>query len=202
MSDAVVVPTGTANLASVRAGLRRVGVSARLAEGPDDIAAASRVVLPGVGSFGAAMGSIDRRGLREPLFAYVEERRPILAICLGMQLLCSSSEESPGVEGLGVFDDRIRRLPETVRVPQLGWNTILPDTEINMVTRGWAYFANSYRMETIPRGWAGATAEYGGEFVAALERGAQLACQFHPELSGSWGAGLIRNWVDRTVSVV
>jgi glutamine amidotransferase len=202
MSDVVVVPTGTANLASVRAGLRRVGVEARLARGADEVMAASSVVLPGVGSFGAAIESIDRQGLRQALCDYIGDERPLLAICLGMQLLCNSSEESPGVKGLGVFDDRIRRIPETVRVPQLGWNTIEPTGEAGLLTPGWVYFANSYRLETIPDGWAGATAEYGGEFVAALERGAQLACQFHPELSGPWGAGLIRSWMDRTVRVV
>lgn len=202
MSDVVVVPTGTANLASVRAGLRRVGVDAGLATGPGDVSAASRVVLPGVGSFGAAMGSIDRQGFRQALFDYVRDGRPLLAICLGMQLLCSSSEESPGVTGLGIIDDGLRRIPESVRVPQLGWNTITPTGEAGVLTRGWAYFANSYRLEVIPEGWDGATAEYGGGFVAALERGAQLACQFHPELSGPWGARLIRSWVDRTVRVV
>lgn len=202
MSDLVIVPTGTANLASVRAGLRRVGVDASLAEGPEDVSSASRVVLPGVGSFGAAMDSIDRQGLREPLSEFISDGRPLLAICLGMQLLCSSSEESPEVVGLGILDNRIRRIPDTVRVPQLGWNTIKPTHESGMLTRGWAYFANSYRLEAIPEGWSGAIAEYGGELVAALERGPQLACQFHPELSGPWGARLIRSWVDRTVRVV
>lgn len=202
MSDVVIVPTGTANLASVKAGLRRVGVDARLAEGPGDISSASRVVLPGVGSFGAAMDGLDRKGLRESLSDYIRDVRPLLAICLGMQLLCSSSEESPGVVGLEIFDDRIRRIPDMVRVPQLGWNTITPTAETGMLSRGWAYFANSYRLQEIPEGWSGAIAEYGGEFVAALERGPQLACQFHPELSGWWGARLIRSWVDRAVRVV
>ena len=202
MSDAVVVSTGTANLASVQAGLRRAGVNVRLAEDPDDVKNATRVVLPGVGSFGAAMESVDRQGLREALSDYIADGRPLLAICLGMQLLCASSEESPGVKGLGIVDDRILRIPETVRVPQLGWNTVTPTGETFLLTRGWAYFANSYRLETVPSGWAGATAEYGGEFVAALERGAQLACQFHPELSGPWGAALIRGWADRTVRFV
>lgn len=202
MSDAVLVSTGTANIASVRAGLRRVGIEARPAGNPDDVRTASRIVLPGVGSFGAAMESIDRQGLREALTGYVTEGRPLLAICLGMQLLCSSSEESRGVNGLGIVNDRIRRIPETVRVPQLGWNKVKPAGATRVLAEGWAYFANSYRLETIPDDWTGATAEYGGEFVAALERGPQLACQFHPELSGAWGAELIRSWADRTVRVV
>lgn len=202
MSDAVLVSTGTANLASVRAGLRRAGIDARLAEEPDDVTTASRVVLPGVGSFGAAMGSIDRQGIRRALTDYVADERPLLAICLGMQLLCDSSEESPDVKGLGILGARIRRFPATVKVPQLGWNEIEPDGETGVLNPGWAYFANSYRLETIPNGWSGATAKYGGDFVAALERGVQLACQFHPELSGPWGTELIRCWVDRTARAV
>lgn len=202
MSDAVVVSTGTANLASVFAGLKRVGVCVRLAASPADVSEASRLVLPGVGSFGAAMVSIDRQGLRATLVDYVRSGRPLLAICLGMQLLCSSSAESPGVEGLGIIGARIERIPETVRVPQLGWNRIIPTGESVVLAPGWAYFANSYRLETVPDGWSGATAEYGGEFVAGLERGVQMACQFHPELSGPWGTELVRRWIDQTVRVV
>ncbi len=170
-----------------------------IAGAPDDLDSARRVVLPGVGSFGAAMDNIDRQGLRDALVGYVKERRPLLAVCLGMQLLASSSEESPGVDGLGIIDDLIRRLPASMRVPQLGWNTIEPVGENRLLVPGWAYFANSYRLEGIPAGWGGATAEYGGVLAAALERGPQLACQFHPELSGSWGTELIRSWVEETV---
>ena len=201
MSETRVIPTGTANLASVLAGLERAGISASLARTPGDLAAAHRVVLPGVGSFGAAMNHIDSLGLRDALIGYVKERRPLLAICLGLQLLATSSEESPDIEGLGLIDARIRRLPGSVRVPQLGWNTIEPVGAPRLLDPGWAYFANSYRLEGVPEGWAGATTEYGGEFAAALERGAQLACQFHPELSGSWGVNMLRRWADQTVRI-
>ena len=201
MSRTLVIPTGTANLASVLAGLGRAGVAASLAQTPGDLADADRVVLPGVGSFGAAMNQIDRQGLRDALVGYLREGRPVLAICLGLQLLATSSEESPGTEGLGIIDARIRRLPSSVRVPQLGWNTIEPVGAPRLLDPGWAYFANSYRLEDVPEGWDGATTEYGGEFAAALERGPQLACQFHPELSGSWGADIIRRWADQTVRV-
>ena len=201
MSETMVISTGTANLASVLAGLRRAGIGASLARTPADLVSAHRVVLPGVGSFGAAMDSIDRQGLRDALVGYAKDERPLLTVCLGMQLLASSSEESPGVGGLGVIDARIRRHPASVRVPQLGWNTIETVGETRLLAPGWAYFANSYRLEEIPEGWQGAITEYGGDFASALERGPQLACQFHPELSGSWGIDMIRRWVDRTVRV-
>lgn len=198
MSDTVVVPTGTANLASVLAGLRRQGVAARLASSPDDITRADRVVLPGVGSFGAAMRNIDELGLRTALVGHIENERPLLAICLGLQLLCVASEESPDMPGLGVIDKTVTRMPAGLKVPQLGWNTVRPTNGSRFLTPGWAYFANSYRLSALPEGWTGATSDYGGPFVAAVERGELLACQFHPELSGPWGAGLLGRWVQRT----
>lgn len=198
MTDTVVIPTGTANIASVLAGLRRQSVTARIALDAGDVAGADRVVLPGVGSFGAAMARIDELGLRSPLVWHIESGRPLLAICLGMQLLCAASEESPGSAGLGVIDETVTRFRGEVRVPQLGWNTVEPRGDTALLNPGWAYFANSYRISRLPRGWSGAITEYGGPFVAALERGDLLACQFHPELSAGWGANLLGSWAVQT----
>ena len=83
-------------------------------------------------------------------------------------------------------------------MPQLGWTWVEPESEGRFLNAGWAYFANSYRLTSIPRGWTGATSEYGGTFVAGLERGDVLACQFHPELSGPWGASMLRRWLTTT----
>ena len=131
-----------------------------------------------------------------PLCDRITEGRPTLAVCVGMQVLAASSEESPG-RGLGVVAGRIRRFSGGIRVPQLGWNRVDPDPGCRFVTPGWAYFANSYRFDTLPEGWSGATSEHGGSFVAAMERGDVLACQFHPELSGPWGLRLLERWVTR-----
>ncbi|HEU4321257.1 MAG TPA: imidazole glycerol phosphate synthase subunit HisH [Acidimicrobiia bacterium] len=193
----IVVPTGTANIASVLAGLRRLGESPVLGADPDLIRAADRVVLPGVGSFGAAGAELDRVGLREVIRERVVEGRPTLAVCVGMQLLARSSEESVGAEGLGVIDRSVRRFPDEVRVPQLGWNRIVAGSGCRFVTDGWAYFANSFRIDSVPEGWSAATTDHGGEFVSALERGEVLACQFHPELSGVWGSALLGRWLGR-----
>ena len=121
--------------------------------------------------------------------------RPTLAICLGMQLLGTASEESPGAEGLGVFPATARRFPSTVVAPQLGWNEVRPAEGARILARGYAYFANSYRLESVPDGWTGTLADHGGPFVAALERGDVVACQFHPELSGAFGRGLLTRWL-------
>jgi len=194
--EVVVVPTGTANLASVLVGLRRAGAEPRVSREPREVAEAERVVLPGVGTLAAAAEQIRRAELEQPLADRVRDGRPLLAVCLGLQLLCEESEESPGFEGLGVVPGRITRFSGELRVPQLGWNRIEPTGECELLEAGFVYFANSYRLERAPDGWRAATADYGGPFVAALERGPVLACQFHPELSGELGLRLIVRWLD------
>lgn len=192
-----VVRTGVANIASVLAGLRRLGAEPALTEDPQTVATATAVVLPGVGAFGAGMERLRAAELVGVLRERVAAGQPTLAVCLGLQLLCEQSEESPGVEGLGALPATVRRFPSTVRVPQLGWNEVVPQAEGGLLERGFAYFANSYRLDRAPAGWAWARSEHGGPFVAALERGAVLACQFHPELSGPWGAALLGRWLAR-----
>jgi imidazole glycerol phosphate synthase glutamine amidotransferase subunit len=195
-SEVVVVPTGTANLASVLVGLRRAGARPRVSRDPREVADAERVVLPGVGTLAAAAEQLARSGLEQPLAERVRDGRPLLAICLGLQLLCERSDESPGFAGLGVVSGRVTRFPAGLRVPQLGWNRIVPDPGCALLQPGYVYFANSFRLQRAPEGWGAATADYGGPFVAALERGPVLACQFHPELSGASGLELIRRWLD------
>lgn len=198
MSQVVMVPTGTANVASVSAAFLRLGADLITAAGPDHVSDAAGVVLPGVGAFGAAMARVDALGLRPAIRDRIEQGKPTLVVCVGMQLLCRDSEESPGADGLGAIDLTVSRFQGSIRVPQLGWNRVEPEPGSRLLQPGWAYFANSYRMSQIPEGWEGATTEYGGKFVSALERGNILACQFHPELSGAWGASLLGRWLDTT----
>ena len=195
MNEVAVIRTGTANLASVLAGLKRANCKAVLVDDPVAVTSADYVVLPGVGAFAAIMDQLNSRGLVDPIRRRFDEGKPTLAICLGLQVLGSASEESPGTEGIGIFDAQASRFTEGMRVPQLGWNLVQPDPDCRFLVGGYAYFANSYRLKVIPQGWAGAMADYGGEFVAAIERGPTLACQFHPELSGKWGASLIERWL-------
>lgn len=190
-----IVSTGSANLASVFAGLRRSGAQPRLCSAPHEITAASHVVLPGVGAFGAAMRRLGEHDFVAPLRERIAAGRPTLCVCLGMHLLGTASEESPGVEGLGVIAGEALQFPPEVRVPQFGWNKLTPAAECRLLEPGYAYFANSFRLTTPPTGWHAALAEHGASFVAAFERGAVLACQFHPELSGPWGQGLLARWL-------
>ncbi len=188
-----IVRTGVANLASVCAGLRRLGAEPVPTRDPDQIARADRVILPGVGAFGAAMQALGG-GLDDALRARVAADRPTLAVCVGLQVLCDASEESPGVVGLGIVPGIVRRFTGPITVPQLGWNRVVP-TQGSRLAEGYVYFANSYRLDAVPAGFEGALADHGGPFVAALERGALLACQFHPELSGAYGSALIGRWL-------
>ena len=192
---ALIVSTGLANTASVVAGLRRAGVSAHPSADAQAIAAAPLVVMPGVGTFGAGMASLDSTGLRQTLIQRIDAGRPTLAVCLGFQLLCEGSDESPQVEGLGLIPGRVTRFAAGLIVPQMGWNDVVPDDGCSLMTAGSAYFANSYKLSGAPAGWRAAWAHHGGPFISALERGAVLACQFHPELSGRWGQALIRRWI-------
>ena len=194
-AEIVVCRTGTANLASVFAGLTRAGGAPRMARDAADVAAASRVMLPGVGAFGASMAPLRDGGFDKALIERTKAGRPTLAICVGLQLLCRDSEETPGTAGLDVLPLTATRFPDTVRVPQLGWNRIEADKACRLLASGFAYFANSYRVTAVPDGWSGALSDHGGPFVAAVERGAVLACQFHPELSGRFGHDLLTRWI-------
>ncbi len=189
--NVVVIDTKTANLASVLAALRRAGAEPTLSARPYIVAQADRLVLPGVGAFGAGMDRLVKSELIDPIREHVAKSRPLLAVCLGLQLLCRASEESPGVAGLGLIDAEVKRFQDVRLVPQIGWNQVIPSDEEGLIQQGYAYFANSYRLAELPEGWRGAVSDYGAPFVAALQRDGVLACQFHPELSGAWGQSLI-----------
>ncbi len=205
MSRAVMVRTGLANRASVRAALRRAGCEVQESDDPQVVSSASRVVLPGVGAFGPAMERL-RGPLAQALRAHIDAERPLLAVCLGLQLLCEGSEESPGVQGLGVLPGSVRRFDSALITPQMGWNRVQAQPECALLQSGHAYFANTYHLPdtdpqaSLPEGFSVARCDYGGAFIAALERGSLLACQFHPELSGAWGAQLIERWLQRSTS--
>ncbi len=193
--EVVVLPTGTANLASVLAAFARLGAATRLALDTAMVEMAERVVLPGVGTFGTALAGLRAAGVADAIAARVRAGAPTLAMCVGLQVLFEESDESPGSKGLSVISGHVGGFPEWVRVPQFGWNRIEPQPDCRFLAPGYAYFANSYRVLNAP-GCRIATAEHGGRFVAGLERGDVLACQFHPELSGSYGHALIARWLE------
>jgi glutamine amidotransferase len=203
MSDSQVhvISTGTANLASVEAGLRRCGRQPVRVDAAAQILDAELLVVPGVGTLAAACQRLDSQGFIEPLRERLRLGTPTLAICLGMQLLADGSEESPDDAGLGILRGRARRFPASVRVPQIGWNRVTPEAGIEWTAPGFAYFANSYYLAEDPRdGWKCLWSEHEVDFLAAAARGRILACQFHPELSGAWGQTLLMWWLEGGVA--
>lgn len=195
MSDVVIVDTGVANLASVRAAFDRLGAKTDVTSAPEAVRRASRLVLPGVGAFGTGVASLRANGLESPIREAFADGKPVLAICLGLQLLCDSSEESPGVDGLGLLKGVCRRLPDDSRVPHLGWNAVRPDDGCRALASMDAAFANSFALRKAPPGWNAAWTAHGTPFIAAVERGPAIACQFHPELSGAAGSQLLERWL-------
>ncbi len=198
MTRVAIVDSGVANLASIRIAIERVGVDVCVTRSPNEVAVSSHVVLPGVGSFGAGMTALTETGLDRALLQAHSVGKPLLAVCLGMQLLGDSSDESPGVTGLGIFPGRFRSLPDSVRVPHLGWNAVRASKSSAFFASGDAAFANSYCLTEPPAGWDVAWTTHGISFVSGLSRGRTAACQFHPELSSGYGLSLISRWLNGT----
>ncbi|MFG0260598.1 MAG: imidazole glycerol phosphate synthase subunit HisH [Phycisphaerales bacterium JB041] len=192
-----MIETGIANIASVAAAFGRCGLEVTTTRDAAEARRAELLVLPGVGAFDAGMRSLEQLGMTDVLRERAALDAPLLAVCLGLQLLGRASAESPGAAGLGIVDAEATAFDGAVQAPQMGWNLVRPDGGCTLLTPGYAYFANSFRFATLPAGWHGALADHGGPFVAAIERGKTLACQFHPELSGAWGLTLLRRWIDR-----
>jgi glutamine amidotransferase len=184
---------GAGNLFSIQAALKKEGVSSSITKTGAGMQDADAIVLPGVGSFDQASKALPMSRLREQ----VDSGRPVLGICLGLQLFFASSEEGKR-KGLSVLDGRVRRFPPTVKVPQIGWNTLNVTRSSRLAegvpTGSWVYYVNSYYPETRGR-WVAATTSYGVDFPAMIEERNLFGTQFHPEKSGAAGRTILRNFI-------
>jgi glutamine amidotransferase len=193
-----VLDYGIGNLRSAQKALEHVGADARLTADPALVADAAAVVLPGVGNFGRCMEALRASGLEEVALGAVESGRPFFGICVGMQMLYEASEESPSVPGLAVLPGKVRWLPESVKRPQMQWNTleiVSPSPLLaGLDDPAWVYFVHSFAADDATN--VVATCDYGGPVCAAVERGNVFATQFHPEKSGATGLALLANAVD------
>ena len=197
-----IIDYDAGNIKSVEKALQYLGQETVLTRDPEVILNAERTVLPGVGAFGDAMEKLRGYGLEPVIRDFVATGKPFLGICLGLQLLFSESEESPGVKGLGLLPGRIRRIPEGEgrKVPQIGWNdiSIRPDSRLFAGVRdhSYVYFVHSYYLEAERPEDVAATTEYGALIHAAVESGNVFACQFHPEKSGHVGLRILQNFLN------
>jgi glutamine amidotransferase len=198
----VIVDYGMGNIRSVHNALERMGASVSDSHLEEDLIAADALILPGVGAFGEAIANLKARGLVQPLLRAVKlEGKPLLGICLGMQLLADSSEERGLSKGLSLIPGEVRRLPVPagLRLPHIGWNTLSikkKDPLFVSTSEGEAvYFVHSYHFVCDDADVA-ATTDYGGDVVAAVQRGNVFGVQFHPERSQSKGLALLGNFVD------
>ncbi len=196
-----LVDYGMGNLRSVEKALTRVGAGVRIVTGPDEVRAAGKLVLPGVGAFGDCLKNLARQNLIEPVREFIGSGKPFLGICLGMQGLFESSDEAPGVAGLGVLAGTVPRLAVNgLKVPHMGWNRLRIARRDCPLLAGiedgsFVYFVHSYYCAPKDAGVVCATTDYGVEFCSMLWAGNVYATQFHPEKSQAVGLKLLENFV-------
>ncbi len=206
-----VLDYGIGNLRSAQKALQKVGADARLTNDAALIRDAQAAVLPGVGNFGACMNAVRAAGLEDLVLERVAGTAPFLGICVGMQMLFSESEESPGVAGLNVVPGIVRYLPDTVKRPQMQWNRLqlrsnsqsaVDPLFTTLPSEPWMYFVHSLHGVPADASCIVATADYGCDVTAAVRINNVFAVQFHPEKSAVDGLGLLRNFVDAARLVV
>lgn len=199
-----IIDYDAGNIKSVEKAVQYLGEEAKVTRDPEEILSADGVILPGVGAFGDAMGKLRDYGLIDVIHECVRREIPFLGICLGLQLLFERSEESPGVEGLGVLEGEIVRLPAEsgLKIPHIGWNNL------SFPRRGrlfegvpedsYVYFVHSYYLKAKDPAIVMATTEYGAVVHASVEKGNVFACQYHPEKSSGVGLKMLENFIKLT----
>lgn len=198
-----LIDYGAGNLRSVANALRALGQEPAVVADAAELGDATHLLLPGVGSFGDCMAQLEQRGLADLIRSWVFAGRPYLGICLGYQILFDSSDESPGVAGLGLFRGKVKRFGDLpgVKIPHMGWNAARP---AKPYLKNWAglgeapyfYFVHSYFPVPEDESIVASRTDYAAEnFASSIESGAVLACQFHPEKSQDAGLRLIGNFL-------
>ena len=196
-----VIDYDAGNLKSVEKALAYLGETPVITRDREELLAADKVILPGVGAFGDAMDRLHQYGLVDVIKEVVKKGTPFLGICLGLQLMFESSEESPGVEGLGLLPGKILKIPETpgMKVPHMGWNSLKIDPNSRLFKGipdgNYVYFVHSYYLKAGSEDIVAATTEYGTHIHAAVEKGNLYACQFHPEKSSQTGLKILENFI-------
>ena len=196
-----IIDYDAGNLRSVEKALEAIGEKAVVTRNSDEILSADKVILPGVGSFGDAMGRLYEYGLVDTLHEVADSGKPFLGICLGLQLLFRRSDESDGVEGLSILPGEILRIPDApgIKIPHIGWNSlkVAPKARIfeGLRENPYVYFVHSYYLKADDENIVAATTEYGGTIIhASVQKDNIYACQFHPEKSSTVGLQFLKNF--------
>ena len=197
-----IIDYDAGNIRSVEKAMAKLGQEVWITRDRERIMNADKVILPGVGSFGDAMAHLREYNLVEVIKDVVAEKKPFLGICLGLQLLYESSEETPGVEGLGILKGKILKIPEQkdLKIPHMGWNSLYLQND-GRLFRGieqnpYVYFVHSYYLKAEEEETVKATTEYSVKIHASVEKDNVFACQFHPEKSGDLGLQILKNFAE------
>ncbi len=198
-----IIDYDAGNIKSVEKALIYLGEEVVITRDRDVIMASDKVILPGVGSFGDAMGKIIQYNLDKVIYDVVDSNKPFLGICLGLQLMYESSDETPGVNGLGLLKGKILRIPdcEGLKIPHMGWNS-LDITDNARLFKGiaeknpYVYFVHSYYLKAEDENDVAATTEYSTHIHASVEHNNIFACQFHPEKSSKIGLQILQNFIN------
>ena len=197
-----IIDYDAGNIKSVEKAMLLLGQEVKITRDKDEILNADKVILPGVGAFGDAMGKIRQYGLEDVIKEVVKKGTPFLGICLGLQLLFESSDETPGVEGLGILKGKILRIPdkEGLKIPHMGWNSLKFPVKGRLFKGlpedSYVYFVHSYYLSAEDETIVTATTEYSTIIHASVEQGNVFACQFHPEKSSDVGIAILKNFVE------
>lgn len=197
-----IIDYGAGNLHSVKNALDFLGAKSIITKDAEVIKSSDKLILPGVGAFADALKSLRERGLEDVIKECIEEKKPFLGICLGMQLLFSESEESPNVKGLDIFKGKIVKIPkgDGLKIPHMGWNNlnIIADSKIlkDIGDEPYVYFVHSYYLEAEDSSTVSAYTEYGRRLDIAIEKDNVFATQFHPEKSGKTGLKILNNFIN------
>ena len=196
--NVAIIDYGAGNVPSVERALQKLGATPERVNSTEKLSKAEVIILPGVGHYAALIRALDQQGLRECLVDAILRGRPFLGICLGLQALYQSSEEALHLAGLGILRGKVCALPETVKLPHMGWNQLEMRRESALLEglheSDYFYFAHTFAARATD-GEAVATCKYGAEFGAVIEVDRMCAVQFHPEKSGAAGAKLLANFL-------
>lgn len=195
-----IIDYDAGNIRSVEKAMIFLGAEAVLTRDRDTILKADKAILPGVGNFKDAMVRIREFGLEDTIHEFVKSQKPFLGICLGLQLMFESSEESPGEKGLCLLPGKCMKIPsDELKVPQIGWNSLMFPKKSKLfdgISDGaYVYFVHSYYLEAGDESDVAATTEYGVHIHAAVEHDNIFACQFHPEKSSDVGLKILKNFI-------